>query len=301
MEIVETLQTKLSLNKSLEYAQMSKGKYYYQAVPESDLNLKLMSLIDKQYLRYPFYGVPRMTHYLTQKGYMINEKRIERLYKMMNIFSIAPGPHTSTPHPEHIKYPYLLRHLDITYPRQVYCTDITVIVMPKGYMYLTAVRDWYSKYVLSWELSNTMDVEFCLKSLGSALKYGAPEIFNTDQGSQYTSRIFTQTLLDNNIKISMDGVGRATDNICIERFWRDVKYECVYLYKPNTVVELYKQIKEYINFYNNERPHQTLFNAVPSDVFNKNISFQQRKKEAKKEINNINNNINLYNCSSSYS
>jgi putative transposase len=173
--------------------------------------------------------------------------------------------------------------------------------MPKGYMYLTAVRDWYSKYVLSWELSNTMDVEFCLKSLRNALKHGVPEIFNTDQGSQYTSQIFTQTLLDNNIKISMDGVGRATDNICIERFWRDVKYECVYIYKPNTVVELYKQIKEYINFYNNHRPHQTLLYAVPSDVFNKNVSFQQRKKEAKKEINNINNNINLYNCSSSYS
>lgn len=209
MEIVETLQTQLSLNKSLEYVQMSKGKYYYQAVPESDLNLKLMRLIDKQYLKYPFYGVPRMTYYLTQQGYMVNEKRVSRLYKLMNIFSIAPGPHTSTPHPAHIKYPYLLRHLDIIYPRQVYCTDITVIVMPKGYMYLTAVRDWYSKYVLSWELSNTMDVEFCLKSLRSALKYGVPEIFNTDQGSQYTSQIFTQTLLDNNIKISMDGVGRA--------------------------------------------------------------------------------------------
>lgn len=292
MQIIETMRTKLSLNKSLYYANVSKGMYYYEYASESALNMQLMDLIDKQYLKYPFYGVPRMTYYLSQQGFSVNEKRIARLYKIMNIRSVAPGPHTSKPHPEHIKYPYLLRNLDIFYPKQVYCTDITVVIMPKGYMYLTAVRDWYSKYVLSWELSNSMDVRFCLKCLETALSKGVPKIFNTDQGSQYTSEAFTQRLLNDSIKISMDGVGRATDNICIERFWRDVKYECIFLHQPTTVTHLYAIIKDYIHFYNNERPHQTLENNTPAEVFNKIKTYQQRKKVAKKEIYNSNNNNN---------
>ncbi len=216
---------------------------------ESSENLELMRAIDKEYTDHPFYGSRQMRNVLRRQGYKINRKRVQRLMRRMGLPSVAPKPGTSKPHPGHKVYPYLLRNLVINHPDQVRCTDITYIRMSGGFVYLTAVMDWHSRFVLSWEVSVTMDTEFCVSALERSLRlYGTPEIFNTDQGAQYTSNEFTGILHDHGVKISMDGKGRAMDNIFIERLWRTVKYEEIYLKEYKTVSELKTALRTYFIF-----------------------------------------------------
>lgn len=226
-----------------------------------------MRLIDEIYTRCPFYGSRRIASQLSRdQGKPWNRKRIQRLMRIMGIRGVAPGPDTSKPHPENKVYPYLLRDMAIDKVNQVWSTDITYIPMAKGFMYLVAVIDWHSRYVLSWELSNTMDTTFCIDALEKALEVSTPTIFNTDQGVQFTSLSFTKVLLDKDIKISMDGRGRALDNIFVERLWRTVKYENIYMNEYQTVPELRSGLKRYFKFYNQERLHQSLSYQTPSEV-----------------------------------
>jgi len=226
-----------------------------------------MRLIDEQYLRHPEYGSPRMTDWLHEQGSVVNHKRVARLMQKMGLQAITPGPHTSRPAPEHKVYPYLLRGKEITHVNQVWSTDITYIPMQRGYMYLTAVIDWYSRYVISWELSNSLDSCFCVSALEKALKHGAPEIFNTDQGSQFTSTEFTGVLLDRNISISMDGRGRALDNVYCERLWWTLKYEEVYPKEYADGADLHRGLARYFHYYNKERKHSSLDKKVPAEIF----------------------------------
>jgi len=224
-----------------------------------------MRLIDEEYTRHPFYGSRRIRQFLQQELQQpINRKCVQRLMRTMGIQGIAPGPNTSKPHPQHKIYPYLLRGLSINRPNQVWSTDITFIPMLNGFMYLVAIIDWYSRFVLSWQLSNTMDTTFCLQALDGALTINTPEIFNTDQGSQFTSHDFTDRLLANSIQISMDGRGRALDNIFVERLWRTVKYELIYLNEYQTVAQLHAALEQYFLFYNTQRFHQALNYQTPA-------------------------------------
>jgi len=267
--IVDKANAKLSVKKQCGLLSISRSGQYYTKKEVSSLNKELMQEIDKEYTAHPFRGVPSMTEYLKKDlGYQINEKRVERLYKLMDIFAIVPGPHTSKGCKEDKKYPYLLRHLTIKHPNHVWATDITYIPIKNGFMYLIAIIDLHSRYVIHWSLSNTMESEWCAEFLKEAIsKAGKPEIFNTDQGSQFTSDVFTGVLIDNEITISMDGKGRATDNIFIERLWRSVKYEDVYLHAYETGFELFKGLKKYFEFYNQERRHTSLNNHRPVDVY----------------------------------
>ena len=226
-----------------------------------------MRLIDEKYTRHPFYGSPRMTHWLNSQGKKVNHKRVERLMRKMGLMATVPGPHTSRPHPEHNTYPYLLRNLDINRVDQVWAADITYIRMAKGFMYLVAIMDWFSRYVLSWRLSNSLDVYFCLEALEEALSISKPEIFNTDQGSQFTSPKHTDRLKDAQINISMDGRGRFQDNIFIERLWRSVKYEEVYLKNYSDGRDAFENLKNYFLFYNQERPHDSLGKMTPEHAY----------------------------------
>lgn len=246
---------------------LARSSYYYTPVGESEENLAYMRLIDEQYLSTPFYGSRRMTVWLQRQGYAINRKRVQRLMRQMGLEGLAPGPRTSRPAPEHRVYPYLLRELAITHPNQVWATDITYVPMPRGFMYLVAIMDWYSRYVLAWELSNTLDAGFCLEALETALSGCCPEIFNSDQGVQFTSAAFTRRLEEAGVRISMDGRGRAFDNIFIERLWRTLKYEDIYLKDYQSVVELLQGLEAYFTLYNNERPHQGLGYQTPAAVY----------------------------------
>jgi putative transposase len=228
----------------------------------------LLQLLDEEYTRHPFYGSRRMTKYLCGLGYKINRKRVQRLMQTLGLVGMAPGPNTSKAHPQHKIYPYLLRGVDIIRPNQVWSTDITYIRLPRGFVYLVAIIDWYSRKILSWRLSNTMEAGFCVDCLEDAIRtYGTPEIFNSDQGSQFTSDAFTGVLIDNSVKISMDGRGRALDNIFVERLWRTVKYEEVYLKQHDSVQHLLLGLTDYFVFYNEERPHQSLGYETPSVVY----------------------------------
>jgi len=231
------------------------------------LELELMRLIDRQYMETPFYGIRRMTAWLNREGYGVNHKRIARLMRIMGIEAIYPKPKLSVGNSEHKIYPYLLRGVEIVEPNQVWSTDITYIPMQRGFVYLVAVMDWYSRYVLSWEVSVTMDVHFCISALERALRKGRPEIFNTDQGSQFTSPQFTGILIDGGIRISMDGKGRAFDNIFIERLWRSVKYENVYIHDYRSVPECIDGLSDYFDLYNNRKPHQALGYKTPREVY----------------------------------
>lgn len=226
-----------------------------------------MGLIDRHYTAHPFYGWRRMTVVLRRDGHEVNHKRVRRLMRQMGIQAIYPRPRTSQAHPEHRIYPYLLRNLTIERVNQVWSTDITYIPIQQGFMYLVAVMDWHSRYVLAWQLSNTLDGTFCLDTLNQALGQGKPEIFNTDQGSQFTAHRFIATLEQAGVRISMDGRGRAFDNIFIERLWRTVKYEDVYLKQYEAVPQLYDGLRSYFQFYNHERPHQSLGNATPAQIY----------------------------------
>jgi putative transposase len=235
-------------------------------VDESDLLLS--DLIDKEYTKHPFYGSRRMAVVLREAGEKVNRKRVQRLMRVMGLAGMAPGPNTSKPHPEHKVHPYLLRGVLVVRPNQVWSTDITYIRLARGFVYLIAIIDWYSRRVLSWRISNSMEAVFCVDCLEDALRnYGKPEIFNSDQGSQFTSDAFTGVLKREGIAISMDGRGRAFDNIFVERLWRNVKYEDVYLKGYGTIVKLTAGLAKYFVFYNGERPHQSLGNVTPDVVY----------------------------------
>ena len=248
-------------------AGISRTAYYYEPAVETKENLLLMRLIDEQYLRHPEYGYPRMTDWLQDQGHRVNHKRVARLMSIMGIQAITPGPHTSKPAPEHKIYPYLLRNVSIDHVGQVWSADITYIPMRLGFMYLVAVIDWYSRYVLAWELSNSMESLFCVDALKQALTQGYPGIFNTDQGAQFTSDAFTRVLLERNISISMDGRGRALDNVFIERLWWTVKYEEIYPKSYEDGHVLYRGLKRYFDYYNKERNHSALDKQTPYEVF----------------------------------
>ena len=244
-----------------------RSSVYYEPVPVSGEDLELMRLIDRQYLRTPFYGTRRMAVVLGQQGHPVERKRVQRLMRTMGLEAIYPKPRTSKPGAGHKVYPYLLRGLTITRANHVWATDITYIQMAHGFLYLVAVIDWASRYVLSWRLSNTLDAEFCMDALELALARGRPEIFNSDQGSQFTSTGFTDLLDGAGVRISMDGKGRCMDNVFIERLWRSVKYEEVYLKAYSTAREAHDGIGSYLRFFNDVRPHQALDYRTPKEVF----------------------------------
>jgi putative transposase len=245
-----------------------RSTYYYKPVETSSLNLELMRLIDEKYTEHPHYGSRRMLTWLNMDcGYDVNRKRVARLMKMMGLEAIYPKRNLSKAQLESKKMPYLLRGLRIDHPNQVWGSDITYIRMRGGFLYLTVVLDWYSRYVISWRLSNSLDAEFCVEALKEALKKGRPEISNTDQGSQYTSDEYINCLKEHGIKISMDGRGRALDNIFTERLWRSLKYEEVYLKSYETGKEAHESIRRYFTFYNEERRHQSIANHRPADLY----------------------------------
>jgi putative transposase len=264
--LVEPEHSSISISRQCELLGLARSSFYYEIQPETEQNLRLMEMLDKQYTARPFYGVRKMTAWLATQGEIVNPKRVRRLLRKMGIEAIYPKPNLSRPQDNVRKYPYLLREEKITAPNQVWSTDITYIPLPQGYVYLVAVIDWYSRYVLSWELSNTMDMTFCLSALEKALAQNTPKIFNSDQGSQFTSTAFTGRLEKEGILVSQDGRGRALDNIFVERLWRSVKYEEVYLKGYTSVIEALRGLEEYFDFYNNERMHQSLNYQTPAMI-----------------------------------
>lgn len=259
--------SRISVERQCELLGLSRSTFYYRPKPISELNLELMALIDEKYTEHPFCGEPRITHWLRGQGYAINHKRVERLMRFMGLAAIMPGRHTSRPAPEHQKYPYLLKNLKIEKSDQVWAADITYIRLHRGFVYLMAIMDWFSRYVLSWELSTTLDTQFCLWALESALTVAKPDIFNTDQGAQFTSGPFTGLLKNNGVAVSMDGRGRAFDNIFIERLWRSVKYEEVYMNLYEDPIMARDRIDRYFGYYNTERPHMALGMKTPKEVY----------------------------------
>jgi putative transposase len=239
----------------------------------SELNLQLMRIMDEEHLAHPWYGSRQMMRMLRRKGYAVSRKRVRRLMIIMGLYAIYQRPRTSVPNPAHEVYPYLLRDLVIDHPNQVWCTDITYLPMQSGFLYLVAIMDWYSRKVLSWRISNTMEVGFCLEALQEALaKYPAPAIFNTDQGSQFTSKDFTGALQAAGIRVSMDGRGRWMDNVFIERLWRSLKYECVYLQAFSGGTDLKREIFKWFEYYNGERPHSSFDGQTPGEVYDRKTS-----------------------------
>ena len=258
----------LSIERQCALVSISRSGYYYQPTGETELNMRLMRLIDEQHMKAPFYGARQMARHLRRQGYIVGRKRIRRLMAKMELAALYQRPRTTIPCKDHVIYPYLLRDLIIDRPNQVWCTDITYIPMRRGFLYLVAIMDWASRKVLAWRLSNTMEVEFCIEALEEALaKHGKPEIFNTDQGSQFTSLEFTGVLKAANVLISMDGKGRWMDNVFIERLWRSLKYECVYLHASETASETRAGIAGWVEYYNSERPHSTFDGQVPDEVY----------------------------------
>jgi putative transposase len=258
----------LSIARQCELVSISRSGFYYQPSGESELNLTLMRLIDEQHTRTPYYGARQMARYLRREGYIVGRKRIRRLMQKMGLCVIYQRPRTTVPAVDHEVYPYLLRDLVIDRPNQVWCADITYIQMQRGFLYLVAVMDWANRKVLAWRLSNTMDTEFCIEALEEALaKYGKPEIFNSDQGSQFTSPRFTGVLKEAGVKISMDGKGRWMDNVFIERVWRSLKHEDIYLKGYADGREAKDGIANWIAFYNEQRLHQALGYCAPMAVW----------------------------------
>lgn len=260
----------ISLHRQCELLTIHRSGLYYQSKKTSKLNCELMRLMDEQYLRKPYYGVYRMWEWLKMdKGYKINLKRVRRLYRLMGLEAIGPKPNTSKPAPGHKVYPYLLRGLKVNHSNYVWATDITYVPMAHGFLYLMAVIDLKSRYVLNWSVSNTMDAEWCAEVFREAVKvHGAPEILNTDQGSQFTSEVFTKAVIEEaSVKLSMDGKGRAIDNVFIERLWRSVKHEYIYHSPPADGLELYRGLKNWFNDYNSDRRHKSLDGAVPEVVY----------------------------------
>lgn len=264
----------MSVRRQCELLDLPRSTYYFEPAAETPENLAIMRFIDQQYLRTPFYGSRRMTVTLQEAGHVANRKRVQRLMQLMGLEGIFPGRKTTTCEPGHKIYPYLLRGVPITHANHVWSIDITYIPLQSGYVYLVAIIDWYSRSVLSWRLSNTMSTTFCLDALEAAFSHGRPQIFNSDQGSQFTSLAFTSRLLAENIQISMDGRGRALDNAFIERLWRSVKYEDIYLKHYATVADVYGGLTKYFEFYNHERPHQALGYRTPWTTYSECRSWE---------------------------
>jgi putative transposase len=258
----------LSLSRQCRILSISRSSFYYTPVGASPETLALMRRIDALFLKYPFYGSRQMARQLRREGVPVGRHRVRRLMRLMGLEAIYRAPKTSVPHPAHRVYPHLLKGLAIGRPDQVWCADITYIPVQRGFLYLVAIMDWATRRVLAWRLSNTLDARFCVEALNEALdRYGRPEIFNTDQGSQFTSFEFTGTLRDAEVAISMDGRGRCMDNIFIERLWRSLKYEAVYLHELADGFEARRVIGEWIDFYNTERPHSALAGQTPAEAY----------------------------------
>ena len=258
---------RLSVRRQCQLLGLTRSSYYYSPTLESAENLAYMRLLDEEYTRHPFYGVPRMTWWLRELGYVVGPKRVRRLLRLMGLMAIYPKPHLSLNPLEHRRFPYLWRGVNIERPNQVWSTDITYIRLRDGFVYLAAVIDWFSRYVLAWELSTTLESDFCVEVVNRALRTQRPEIFNTDQGVQFTCAAFQDPLLAAGVKLSMDGRGRVFDNIFVERLWRSVKYEEVFLYDYQDVGQSRRGLGRYFPFYNCERPHESLGNRKPHDVY----------------------------------
>ena len=265
--MIEAAHPQISIARQCDLVGLPRSTYYYHTQGESAENLTLMRLLDQQYTDTPYYGIRRMTAWLRSQGYAVNHKRVARLLHTMGLETIYPKPRLSQPHPAHRVYPYLLRGVPITRVNQVWSTDITYIRLHGGFIYLVAVMDWFSRYVLSWAVSITMDVSFCLEALDQALEVARPDIFNTDQGAQFTSHDFTERLAAAGILISMDGRGRALDNVFVERLWRTVKYEEIYLKDYGTPREAIQGLEQFFQLYNRQRPHQALGYRTPAIVY----------------------------------
>jgi len=257
----------IPINRQCELLSLPRSSYYYESRRDDSYNQQLMNLIDEQFTRTPFYGVEKMTAWLRRQDREVNQKRVRRLMRLMGLEAIYPKPRLSMPDQAHKKYPYLLKNLAIDHPDQVWCADITYIRMIQGFVYLMAIMDWYSRFVMAWEVSTTLDTSFCLSALEQALRLSEPDIFNTDQGSQFTSIEFTDRLEKDHIKISMDGRGRVFDNIFVERLWRSVKYEEIYLHDYETVSDARNGIARYFFFYNMQRLHESLGYKTPYEIY----------------------------------
>lgn len=257
----------LSVRNQCELLEVNRSTLYYKAVEPNEETLELMRLIDEIFMKHPFFGARRIRSILRRiHGNAVTRKRVGRLMKLMGLEAIYRKPRTSKPNPEHKIYPYLLKGLEIDRPNKVWASDITYVPMAKGFVYLVAVMDWNSRYILSWRLSNTLEDDFCIEAVAESLSSATPEIFNTDQGSQFTSEDFVGQLLEAEVQVSMDGRGRYMDNIFVERLWRSLKYEEIYLNPYETIQEARSSIEKWINFYNNERPHQSLDYRTPAEV-----------------------------------
>lgn len=265
--MIDPKHRELSVRRQCELLRVSRSGLYYEPVPTDEEELALMRRIDELHLRLPFFGSRKIADALRKQGLLVNRKRVQRLMRLMGLEALAPKPKTSEPHPEHAVYPYLLKGLEISRPNQVWAADITYIPMRVGFVYLVAIMDWYSRRVLAWRISNTLDTSFCVEALDDALaRFGQPEIFNTDQGAQFTAEAFTKVLRDRGVAISMDGKGRCIDNVFVERLWRSLKYEEVYLHAYDSVAEARASIGRYMVFYNEQRSHQALGYQTP-DAF----------------------------------
>lgn len=266
--MIEPEHPDLTVKEQCALLELPRSSYYHEPLPESEANARLMRVIDEAYLACPFFGSRQMTLWLRAQGYAVNRKRVRRLMRLMGLEALAPKPKLSGRHPAHPVYPYLLRDLAVVRPNQVWAMDITYLSLPGGHAYLCAVLDWHSRAVLSWEISNTLDAAFCVRAMQRALhEHGTPEIVNTDQGCQFTSAEFTQPLLARDIKLSMDGRGRCLDNVFIERLWRTVKYEEVYLKSYLSLVDAHAQLEAYFRFYNERRPHHAHGGATPASIY----------------------------------
>ena len=274
--LVEVDHPELSVRHQCALLGLNRSTFYYEPTGAAPEDLRLMRLIDEQYTACPFYGSRKMTEWLTRQGEEINRKRVQRLMRVMGLEAIYPKPRLSAAGRGHKIYPYLLRDVKIERPNQVWSTDITYVPMPSGFMYLAAVIDWYSRYVITWRLSNTLDGGFCLEMLEDALRTGCPEVFNTDQGAQFTAEAFTGRLLSAGVAVSMDGRGRALDNVFVERLWRTVKYEDIYIRGYETVAGLLQGLLQYFAFYNQERLHQSLGYETPAEVYRGNRATRAR-------------------------
>jgi putative transposase len=267
MGMLERSESTLPLTRQCQLLDLPRSSVYYQPVPASEEDLHLMALLDRKYLATPYCGSRRMALWLQDQGYRVNRKRVQRLMELMGIEAIYQKTETSKREQGSQIWPYLLRGLSVVRSNRVWCADITYIPMPKGFLYLIAVMDWHSRFVLSWRLSNTMDTHFCMEALEAALSCGRPEIFNTDRGSQFTGEPWTKMLLNQGIQISMNGRGRCLDNVFVERLWRSLKYEEVYLKAYMNGLEAHSNIGEYLHFYNWERRHQSLHYLMPQAVY----------------------------------
>ena len=271
--MIDPTHRELSITRQCRLVSIARSSYSYEGRGESSLNLRLMRRIDEQFLETPFYGSRQMVRWLRRQGYTVGRKRVRRLMRHLGLQAVYQRPMTSKPHPGHRIYPYILRHLEITRPNHVWCADVTYIPLQRGFLYLVAVMDWASRKVLSWRLSNTLDASFCVEALEEAIaRYGPPEIFNTDQGSQFTSFELLDVLRRAGVRISMDGKGRWMDNVFIERLWRSLKYEQVYLAEYRTGSEARAGIDWWVRFYNQRRPHSSLSDQTPNEVYEEAVA-----------------------------